>query len=121
VRLADETVIVESPRTDVATGTVRHERLYELDDPAQDHRQIATYYNHEATKLRQISEEMSIRMARMAVYERLLGPTSDWVNGTRLLTQSYEDAAREHEQKAREHLELIHASRPPSVVRTQSR
>lgn len=75
----------------------------------------------EATKLRQISEEMSIRMARMAVYERLLGPTSDWVNGTRLLTQSYEDAAREHEQKAREHLELIHASRPPSVVRTQSR
>ncbi len=87
-------------------------------DPAQDHRKIAAYYSHEAAKLRQASEEMSVRIT---VYERLFGPTSDWANGARLLTQSYEDAATEYERKAREHLALLRVSRPPSVTRSESR
>lgn len=79
-------------------------------DPAQDHQKIAAYYNHEAAKLRQAAEEMSVRIT---VYERLFGPTSDWVTGTRLLAQSYEDAAQEYERKARIHLERIRVSPPP--------
>lgn len=91
------------------TPTVKEELELTSHDPTQDHRKIAAYYNHEAAKLRQASEEMSVRIT---VYERLFGPTSDWVNGTRLLTQSYEDAATELERKAHEHLELI--DRPQS-------
>ncbi|QPD03000.1 MAG: hypothetical protein Nkreftii_000774 [Candidatus Nitrospira kreftii] len=79
-------------------------------DPAQDHQKIAAYYNHEAAKLRQAAEEMSVRIT---VYERLFGPTSDWVTGTRLLAQSYEDAAQEYERKARIHLERIRVSPTP--------
>ncbi|MFO0698170.1 MAG: hypothetical protein U0236_02990 [Nitrospira sp.] len=82
-------------------------------DPAQDHQKIAAYYRHEAAKLRQASEETSVRIT---VYERLFGPTSDWVAGTRLLAQSYEDAATELERKAREHTELTHGARSPSDV-----
>jgi hypothetical protein len=77
---------------------------------AQEHQKIAAYYSHEAAKLRQASEEMSVRIT---VYERLFGPTSDWVTGTRLLAQSYEDAAQEYERKARIHLERIRVSQPP--------
>lgn len=84
-------------------------------DPVQDHRKIAAYYSREATKLRQTSEEMSVRIA---VYERLFGPASDWVSGTRLLAQSYQDAAREHELRAQEHLDLINESRLPSAARS---
>lgn len=91
------------------TPTVTEELELTTYNPAQNHRKIAAYYNHEAMKLRQASEEMSVRIT---VYERLFGPTSDWVNGARLLTQSYEDAATEYERKAREHLELI--KRPQS-------
>ncbi len=80
--------------------------------PAQDHRKIAAYYSHEAAKLRQVSEEMSVRIN---VYEQLFGPTSDWVAGARLLAQSYEDAAKEYERMARKHLEIIHESQPSSV------
>jgi len=91
------------------TPTVKEELELTSHDSTQDHRRIAAYYHHEAEKLRQASEEMSVRMT---VYERLFGPTSDWVNGARLLTQSYEDAATEYERKAHEHLELI--NRPQS-------
>lgn len=87
-------------------------------DPAQDHQKIAAYYIHEAAKLRQASEVMSVRIT---VYERLFGPTSDWANGARLLAQSYEDAATEYERKAREHLDLLHVSRPSSVARPEPR
>jgi len=80
--------------------------------PAQDHRKIAAYYSHEAAKLRQVSEEMSVRIH---VYEQLFGPTSDWVAGARLLAQSYENAAKEYERMARKHLELIHELQPPSI------
>lgn len=100
------------------TSTTKEELELTTYSPVQDHQKIASYYSHEATKLRQAAEETSVRIA---VYERLFGPTSDWVNGARLLAQSYEDAAREHEQKAREHLELVHTSLPPPTARSQSR
>lgn len=80
-------------------------------DSPQDHRKIATYYRHEAARLRQASEDLSIRVN---VYERLFGPTSDWVAGTRLLAQSYEDAAQAYERKARQQLERIHEPQPSS-------
>jgi hypothetical protein len=70
-------------------------------DQTQDQWKIATYYSQEAARLRQNSEEMS---ARTVVYERLFGPTSDWVTGTRLLTQSYEEAPKEPERMASKHL-----------------
>ena len=73
-------------------------------DQTEDQRAIAEFYNREAVKLRQMAEEMS---DRAAVYERLFGPDSDWVKGTRLLAQSYEEAAQEHERKAGKHLGLL--------------
>lgn len=94
--------------------TTKEELDLTTHDPAQDHQKIAAYYSHEAAKLRQASEEMSVRIT---VYERLFGPTSDWVAGTRLLAQSYEDAAKELERKAHEHIELTQGARPPSVTR----
>lgn len=102
------------------TGCAATKTELDLKDysPAQDHRKIAAYYSHEAAKLRQASEEMTVRIT---VYEQLFGPTSDWVTGTRLLAQSYENEAKEQERKAREHLDLIHESRPPSVARPESR
>jgi hypothetical protein len=53
---------------------------------------------------------------RVAVYERLFGPACDW-----LLAQSYEDAAKEHEQKTREHREFINELSLPSVARSSFR
>jgi hypothetical protein len=73
-------------------------------DPTDDHRKIAAYYSLEAVRFRQAAEELSIRVS---LYEELFGSTSDWVTGTRLLAQSYDNQAKEHEQKAREHLQLL--------------
>lgn len=84
----------------------------------QDHRKIATYYRHEAVKLRQAAEDLSVRIT---VYERLFGPTSDWVVGTRLLAQSYEEAAQEYERKASEQMERIQESPRPTGARSEAR
>jgi hypothetical protein len=73
------------------------------DDAAQDHQKIATYYSHEAARLRQATEDLAVRIT---VYERLFGPTSDWVTGTRLLIDSYEETASGLERRARDHREL---------------
>jgi len=72
-------------------------------DPGQDHWAIASYYSREAALSRQQAEEMT---NRLAIYERLFGPESDWVAGTRLLVQFYEEEAREQERLADLHLEL---------------
>jgi hypothetical protein len=72
-------------------------------DQNQDQGKIATYYRHEAAVARQQAEELN---HRAMVYERLFGPESDWVTGTRLLAQFYEDAAREAEQLAQRHLKV---------------
>jgi len=72
-------------------------------DPGQDHWAIASYYSREAAVSRQQAEEMT---NRLAVYERLFGPDSDWVAGTRLLVQFYEEEAREQDRLADLHVEL---------------
>jgi hypothetical protein len=97
------------------TSTTKKELELTSVHPADDHRKIATYYSQEAVRLRQVSEDLTVRID---VYERLFGDTSDWVSGTRLLGQSYQEAAKEFERKANIHLELIPESRPPSVPRS---
>ena len=57
----------------------------------------------------QASEDLSVRVN---VYERLFGPSSDWVAGTRLLAQSYKDAVQAYEQKAGQQLERIQEPHP---------
>jgi len=80
-------------------------RTHELDlsnyDLAQDQRKIAEYYTQEAARLREKSEAM---LTRAAIYEQLFGRNSDWVAGARLLAQSYEEEAREHERMASKHV-----------------
>jgi hypothetical protein len=72
-------------------------------DPGQDHWTITVYYSRQAAVSRQQAEALT---NRMEVYERLFGRESDWVTGTRLLAQFYEDAAREQDRLADLHLEL---------------
>ncbi|WP_447980532.1 hypothetical protein [Candidatus Nitrospira bockiana] len=72
-------------------------------DPGQDQPMIAEHYRQHAIRFRQKAEDLH---DRVRVYERLFGPSSDWVTGTRLLAQSYEEAAQEHERLARKHAEL---------------
>jgi len=81
-------------------------------DPSQDQWRIAEYYSREATRHRQKSQEL---YARALIYERLFGANSEWVAGTRLLAQSYEDAAIDHERSAQMHLELAGGHRAPRV------
>ena len=85
-------------------------------DPGQDHWAIAAYYSRQAAESRQQAEALT---GSIVAYERLFGPESDWVIGTRLLAQFYEDAAREQDRLADLHLELG-GGQPPSQL-TQSR
>lgn len=78
-------------------------------DPAQDQWKIAGYHSREATLLRVNAEELS---QRVVAYERLFGRDSEWVTGTRLLVQFYEDAAKEQERLAGRHLDLAGHGRP---------
>lgn len=80
-------------------------------EPSQDQGKIAAYYRHEAVVARQQAEELT---HRAVVYERLFGPESEWVTGTRLLAQFYEDSAREAEQLAKRHQTLPSDAQPPS-------
>ncbi|HEY6083958.1 MAG TPA: hypothetical protein VIU63_01100 [Nitrospira sp.] len=72
-----------------------------------DQRRIAGYHLQEADRLRQQAAELK---SRIELYERLFGKQSDWVVGTRLLAESYREAADEQERLAMEHLEVIHSS-----------
>ena len=67
-------------------------------DPYQDHMTMAKYYANEATLSHQKAEELA---NRIVVYERLFGRESDWVTGTHLLAQFYEEAAREQDRVCR--------------------
>ena len=78
-------------------------------DPNQDHLRIASYYTRQAMTSRQRAEEQA---SLVLVYERLFGHDSEWVSGAQLLTQFYEEAAREQDRQASRHLEL--AGRRPS-------
>ena len=85
-------------------------------DPGQDHWAIASYYTREAAASREQVEELT---DRAVVYERLFGRESDWVTGTKLLVQFYEEAAREQDRLADLHLELAsgRSSNPPTRSR----
>jgi hypothetical protein len=64
---------------------------------------MASFYVREAMRSRELAEEQA---NRVALYERVFGPDSDWVSGARLLNQFYENSAREQERQAHRHLEL---------------
>lgn len=87
----------------------------ETNDLRQDQGKIAEFYVREAGRLRQMAQDYD---HRVAVYERLFGPHSDWVEGTRLLAHSYEAAAQEQERIAARHQHLhdrrFHAAEPES-------
>jgi hypothetical protein len=82
-------------------------------DPSPDQWRIAEAYSREAMRLRQKAQELS---HRVVVYEHLFGKDSDWVSGTRVLTQSFEDAAQEHERVAQQHVDLARGQRMPRIV-----
>ena len=86
-------------------------------DPGQDHWAIASYYSHEAAASRQQAEEMT---HRAVVYEGLFGRESDWVTGTRLLAQFYEEAAREQDRLVDLHLELGRGRSPNQPTASRS-
>ena len=85
-------------------------------DPGQDHWAIAAYYSRQAAESRQQAEALT---GSIVAYERLFGPESEWVTGTRLLVQFYEDTAREQDRLADLHLELGrgHSSNQPTRSR----
>lgn len=83
----------------------------DVDSPnsSQDHLKIASYYSRQAVLSRQKAAEQA---NRALIYEQVFGHDSDWVAGAQMLTQFYEDAAREQDRQASLHLEL--AGRQPS-------
>ncbi|MGC4098205.1 MAG: hypothetical protein QM706_13905 [Nitrospira sp.] len=72
-------------------------------NPGDDHQTIARHYLHEASLSRQQVDELS---NQAAAYEPLFGQESDWVSGTRLLVQFYQDLAREQDRLAELHMNL---------------
>lgn len=87
-------------------------------DPLQDQWAIATHHAQEASRLRQKAEELS---ARITVYEHLFGSDSDWVSGSRLLLDTYEEAAREQDRLASQHLNLVTERRFPGAAGAPTR
>ena len=81
-------------------------------DRGQDQEKITDLYREEAARLRYMARDL---LDRAAVYGHVFGQDSDWVRGTRLLAQSYLDAARDHEAKAERHYQLSHESHFPPV------
>lgn len=65
---------------------------------------IARFYSHEAAMLR---EKAELLKARAVLYAGLFGAESEWVTGTRLLAEFYEDAAKERERLAGIHSDRI--------------
>ena len=85
---------------------------------AFDQRLIAHYYQEEAFRSRQQADELD---ARADLYERMFGPESDWVSGTRLLAQSYRLTADDRDRLAKEHLDAGRNVRSSaSTVRPQA-
>lgn len=70
-------------------------------NPSLDQRRIARYYHEESVRYLRQAEELD---ARAEMYERVFGPSSDWVSGARLLAQSYRYEAEQRKRAAREHL-----------------
>jgi hypothetical protein len=91
-------------------GAPAQELDLESRDPSFDHREVARYYHEQAARLWKVSEDITIRVVQ---YEHLFGPSSDWVQGTKLLAESYRMAARERERLAGEHQRLAEGWRKP--------
>ena len=72
-------------------------------DPTDDQRKIADYYTQDAEAFRLKSRDL---IERIAVYQQLFGPDSEWVTGARLLAQYYEQAAIDHDHHALMHRSL---------------
>lgn len=72
-------------------------------DPTQDHTKMASYYVRQAMRSWELAGEQA---NRASVYERMFGADSDWVSSARLLSQFYENEAREQERQANWHLEM---------------
>jgi hypothetical protein len=84
---------------------------------SSDQQLIARYYQQEALRHRQQAEELDVRAE---MYERMFGPQSDWVSGTRLLAQSYRLAADDRERLAHEHLDSGRTAGRSTLVRPQA-
>ncbi len=99
------------------TGCSRPQTELSLKTYAQHHDQqkIAEFYAQEAIRSRQTAQDL---FRRVKVYERLFGPDSDWVKGTRALAESYEDAAHEDERAAARHLAAAQGAGVPGEVRS---
>jgi hypothetical protein len=77
--------------------------------PSQDQQTIAGYYRAEAMVLK----EKAAAIAESAVrYEKLFGPESDWVSGTRQLSQYYAVAAQDLERRAQAFEEAARTGKP---------
>ena len=85
---------------------------------SSDQQLIARYYQEEALRYRQQADDLDVRAE---MYERMFGPDSDWVSGTRLLAQSYRLAADDRERLAKEHLDSERDARRSALsVRPQA-
>ena len=85
---------------------------------SSDQQLIARYYQEEALRYRQQADDLDVRAE---MYERMFGPDSDWVSGTRLLARSYRLAADDRERLAKEHLDSgRNAGRSTLSVRPQA-
>jgi hypothetical protein len=78
-------------------------------EPSPEQWQIAAFHEHEAVVLRQKADDAE-RQAQH--YERLFGRDSDWVNGARLLAESYREMAAEHEHMAGVHGRIARENTP---------
>jgi hypothetical protein len=83
-------------------------------DPTQDHTKMASYYVRQATRSWELAAEQA---NRASVYERMFGEDSDWVSSARLLSQFYENEAREQERQANWHLQMA-GQRPVATRET---
>ena len=100
-------------------GCSRPQTELSLKTYAQHHDQqkIAEFYAQEAARSRQMAQDL---FRRVKVYERLFGPDSDWVKGTRALAESYEESAHEDERAAARHLAVAQGAGGPGEVRSDS-
>jgi hypothetical protein len=70
--------------------------FYTVQSP-EEQRAIGEYYRQEAVIFRQRADEMA---ERITAYRQLFGEDSEWVSGARLLSEYYQQEARERERLA---------------------
>lgn len=87
-------------------------------DTTHDQATIAASYREQAQTFRRNARDLADRLAS---YERIFGSDTDWVIGTKLLMQFYEDAAIERERKAERHDALARRSRLSGYEQSSSR